>query len=776
MKKDNRKRHSVTLGALLHDIGKFVQRANDFPGKPKLNHAAWGVDWFQRKGGLAEKLTSIFSEEEKQIIRSAISNHHPYERYISLADAISAGMDRVDRIGLEGEEKGDPFAERMISIFSRASISDKPKVEQYHTLKFTGQDPLNESFPVVDKKCTPKEYTDLLNSFEQEITSLDFVGSTISKLIDQLYFLLWKYTWCIPSAVYRSEPDVSLFDHLKTTAAIAGCLYDYQQENPEPLTIESTAFRLIGGDISGIQNYIFDVLTQQGKVAKRLRARSLFVQLISEIAAHRILHQFELPLLNILSSAGGNFYLLVPNVKDSEQRIHKLQAEFDEWTFNKLNGELSINLAGVAASGEDLKNFGGVLEELKTGLRNAKQKPHRLVLVSDEKWEMSKFIRPELIEGEEKACPGCRHYPVEDGQELCRRCSDDRTIGEQLPKKKYLAFYNNGEIGNHRFQILDYAFEMWDEQEQRIRSKEEPYLVLGLNTPQSIESTGGGFKYIATHIPTEIEGIPSTFDQIADKSQGDRLLGYVKADVDNMGEIFRSGFKKLTISRFCSLSRMLETFFAGYIQMKLKDDFNDIYTVFSGGDDFFVVGPWNKAIDFVQKIRDDFRKFTAGNPDFTLSAGIILAKSHEPISFCAEHVENELKKSKSKPEKDSITLFHQTVAWDKLNHILDRANKVIRWLKDEPPLVSRGFINDLRIYGEMSQKYNDTGETKWLKFVPLLASDISRNLNKDEQEEPYNWAANLSPTIEKPPGEDDLPYLRVIMEYVLTYTRGGKGE
>jgi len=106
-------REAVVLGALLHDIGKFVQRAQQNPKEKP--HTEWGIEWFKKPNGLRERprLSSIFSEEELRIIDSAISNHHEI-KYISQADAFSAGMDRIP---LEAEE-GDPFNERLINIFS----------------------------------------------------------------------------------------------------------------------------------------------------------------------------------------------------------------------------------------------------------------------------------------------------------------------------------------------------------------------------------------------------------------------------------------------------------------------------------------------------------------------------------------------------------------------------------------------------------------------------------------------------------------------------------
>jgi len=753
MKNNDISRQAVILGALLHDIGKFAQRAQENPKEQK--HTFWGGEWFEKN--LSEKLTSVFGKN-KEKIESAIRNHHDYEVYITLADALSAGM---ERISLENEEEGDPFSDRLVSILSRVSISDGPKDDWYYKLNKLGKDKLQESFPIKEKKCTFQEYHNLWVEFNEELKGLSFLNP--QQTIEQMFFLLWKYTWCIPSAAYKVEPDVSLFDHLKTTSAIAVCLYDYHQEN-SIIEINSTApaFCLIGGDISGIQSYIFEVLSQQGKVARRLRARSLFVQLISEVSAHKILHAFDLPLCNLIISAGGNFYILAPNLKRVKERLDKLQKEFDNWTLRELQGELSINLSSIEVSGEKLRNFSEILEELKAKINRKKYQPYNSLFLSKGKWDTSEFLRREVIEGDEKACKGCHKNPIVK-EEFCQHCLIDKEIGGRLPWAKYIAFYKEN---NRKFRILDYSFELWD----NYCEDKDAYSVLALNDTEQDEKR---FKYIANYIPFNQEG-PKSFSEIAKDAQGDKLLGYLKADVDNLGKILRSGIKNPSISRMTTFSRMLEVFFAGYLQTRLKKDYPDLYTVFSGGDDFFIVGPWNRVIDFAKEIRSQFSKFCGDNPDLTFSAGIILAKDHEPISLCTESAEKELKESKT-GEKDSITLFNHTLKWSELTkNILPEAQQLIKWLKTEPPKVSRAFIYNLRQYGNMYQQYEKTRETRYLKFVPLLNYDIYRNLTKKEQQEVKDWALKLSPTIIKDKFEDTLPYLRVITEYVLTYTRGGK--
>src|SRR5690606_24012921 len=76
------------------------------------------------------------------------------------------------------------------------------------------------------------DYGTLWNQFEDEFQKLPI--DSWKGFITSLLYLLKKYTWCIPSST-PDLPYVSLYEHLKSTAAIAGCLYDYSLENPEAI-------------------------------------------------------------------------------------------------------------------------------------------------------------------------------------------------------------------------------------------------------------------------------------------------------------------------------------------------------------------------------------------------------------------------------------------------------------------------------------------------------------------------------------------------------------
>jgi CRISPR-associated protein Csm1 len=92
-----------------------------------------------------------------------------------------------------------------------------------------------------------------------------------------------------------------------------------------------------------------------------------------------------------------------------------------------------------------------------------------------------------------------------------------------------------------------------------------------------------------------------TFDMLACEDRepdhegnwrGIRALGVLKGDIDNLGELFRVGLGSPTFAKTAAVSRQVNGFFAIYLPWLLSREFTSIYTVFAGGDDFFLIGPW----------------------------------------------------------------------------------------------------------------------------------------------------------------------------------------
>src|SRR4029077_616123 len=69
-----------------------------------------------------------------------------------------------------------------------------------------------------------QEYTALWEGFTEDLKKLP-QGDLHSFFVSFL-FLYEKWMWCVPAATNVDIADVSLFEHSKAAAAIAGCLYE----------------------------------------------------------------------------------------------------------------------------------------------------------------------------------------------------------------------------------------------------------------------------------------------------------------------------------------------------------------------------------------------------------------------------------------------------------------------------------------------------------------------------------------------------------------------
>jgi CRISPR-associated protein Csm1 len=91
---------------------------------------------------------------------------------------------------------------------------------------------------------------------------------------------------------------------------------------------------------------------------------------------------------------------------------------------------------------------------------------------------------------------------------------------------------------------------------------------------------------------------------------------------------------------------MVDAFFTGHLTHLLKTQFPNVYTVYAGGDDLLLIGPWLTTIRLARELRAAFARFSASNPNLTLSAGLELIDPSEPLNRAAERVEARLEAAK----------------------------------------------------------------------------------------------------------------------------------
>jgi len=244
------------------------------------------------------------------------------------------------------------------------------------------------------------------------------------------------------------------------------------------------------------------------------------------------------------------------------------------------------------------------------------------------------------------------------------------------------------------------------------------------------------------------EGVPKTFSHIAikarhrnehDKCLGVEALGVLKADVDNLGMLFSCGLpdKKFTLSRLATVSRQLNNFFVLYLPHLLatSEEFYDTYTVFAGGDDLFLIGPWNRMADLAEHLRKRFAEYVCHNPEITFSAGVTVHKPHTPVDKMADAAEEALAEAK-RTGRNRITMFGETVTWETFKTLLQARTEMEQWLAHK-------YIGDAMFYrfnylvtmAELEKQImeNETVELadmESLKWRALFKYSLTRNINR----------------------------------------------
>lgn len=727
----------IVLAALLHDIGKFYQRAGYLLDegssrdsydlmtfsvkkhdrtKPRYSHVhgAYTARFFREylpgydAAGVIAALHHIpeNAKDERERLLA---------RMIALADWMSSG-ERLKRD--ESEEDGIPSEEAMISIFSQLEVDktgknnkgqDDNNRQDYIPLRAL-DDRLENIFPVKNKKEAfsgaegKTVYKNLWQNFVSELGKLKE-----ENLFQQIYYLLQKYTLTMPSATYQEKPDISLFHHSKSTTAIVACLYQLSQDKSREIPLDEIYlnnifrelrlsadksqpdqfsylnrpdFLLVGGDISGIQEFIYQVTSD--KALKGLRARSFYLQLLSELVARKIIREFELTEANLLYCGGGNFYILVPKLGQAEDKIEEIQRELDGILLRAHKGKIAAIIGYEPVSYHDfVRDFASIWQKL-TGeiVFRKKRKFSSLLSMADPISYKQKIFGPFDLGGERQACQVCGEELGSAGKSMCELCDSfvrmtqelnqaDFLVIEPIEKKetpeKIQDWYEIGESLGFRCQFLKDV------------KPEKKYIknALVINSVD-FAARADGFISIAQLVSQGGERT-ITLENMAEAAEGIEKWGALRADVDRLGEVFRDGLgDNKTISRVSMLSSLLSLYFSARIS-RIKDwilKYSDhpgltdrLYIVYSGGDDLFILGPWSVLPELAKSIRDDFSRFTCKR--LTISAGLYFAPGKKFPVYQAAHMAGEAEDQAKNDGRSKLNIFGESVDWDCLPGVFE---------------------------------------------------------------------------------------------------------
>jgi len=624
-----------------------------------------------------------------------------------------------------------PEAERIPARHVRPSLLESAQTLAFDPTRL----PQQSLAPAGDNPYKP-----LWEAFQQEWAAFTNNRTYTEADFRTILALLEKYTSFIPSATpweredERTVPDVSLYDHLRVTAAIAACLdkqllpHALEQAWQQPEAYTEPILLLVKGDLSGIQDFLY--LMGRGGVASGLKGRSAFLQLLTEAIADFVLRQLELPPVCLLLASGGHFYLLAPYNQAGD--LQRLSAIISQKLLQAFQGDLRVLLEWVPLTTADLLNSSDISAKwggLTARIGQRKQKLWAELPDSD----LQRLFTPaQRATDAESLCQVCYGAyvggRVDDGIRKCGRCLSFEDLGKQMRRPAALVIQQVDPTDppqNAKWEEALQAFG-WRvhivEQSQLVPDVPAPALQVSF-TPNGFiparrrEGWSYVFRPLATATPAPIEDRLPDFEEIAEQGVGAPWLGVLRMDVDSLGKLFAQGLQpKATLSRMATLSRTMRLFFEGYVAHLCAPyaQKQQLYLLYAGGDDLFVVGAWSVLPELARRIRNAFRQLV-GADHVTLSAGIAISHPNTPLYQLAETARAALDEqakmhcwfANGKPrEKDAISFLQTPMGWGEFERVFQAFEQVCQMVQgtDGKPSVPRAFITRLASIAALYQR------------------------------------------------------------------------
>ena len=575
---------------------------------------------------------------------------------------------------------GWPNAETQLAIlqlvFDTIALSDSTSGERYQAsgTHYTPAIAIADTWPTV---VYPVEKADAIAHIAPLKTAikseLDRLTESDWQNLSLLTLLLEKYG----SYISYGEPDVSFFDRVKMTAAVAAALV----ENPSAETL-----CLVAGDLSGIQSFIYTI--SSAGALKSLRARSFLLELVTEEIVRQLLEELNLPRACVIYAGGGNLFILAPSSAATEKTVARIRQQFNNWLLDSYQGKLFLGLASHSfrASEVATETFSS---HWNTAIKLlAKQKNRKFI------GSLERLLAPQSAH---EPCKVCHRddtkqlKPLDgDGPDACPTCRDMLKLGRNL--------YNVGAVVRSSKESLSQAspidkikievggrtayYHFFQGKKPLLTEPEDIYLInnwtVSLYKEPAYQNPTllllGNYGQKSTAEPNSF----ITAAEMASTAQGISRVGHLRMDVDRLGQIFATGLgNQYTLPRLSGLSRQMSYFFKGYLST-LADDRDaslpkgskqlttdcrkDLLFIYAGGDDLFVSGAWDDLVEFSLDVYQSFRAYTGYHPGITLSGGLSLCGPKYPLYQSAEDA-GKAESTAKKNGRDSLTLFDQTFKW-----------------------------------------------------------------------------------------------------------------
>ena len=655
----NDNQRKVIIGGLLHDIGKVLYRSDD--GR---NHSQSGYDFLKNDVDIKDQdILDQIRYHHSQNIKQADLNKDSLAYITYIADNIASGLDRRDK------EDGEGGFVRDIALESIFNILNHNKGNEHYRPAMLGKDK-EINFPTTDKiQYDESFYCSIYQKIQECLKEFSYDDKYINSLLEILEATLSF----VPSSTSQKQMiDISLYDHVKITAAIGSCIYEYMKENNETdyekilykqakEFYQKKTFLLYSMDISGIQDFIYTI-NNKGAL-KGLRARSFYLEIMMEHLIDELLEKVELSRANLIYSGGGHAYILMANTEKTKSIIERYEKQVNQWFLEVFQTDLYVGAGYAVCSTKDLENEpAGSYTEIFRGIsKNISAKKIKRYTAKDIVW-----LNHRQEESGERECSICRRTDHLKENDQCEICWGLEQMAVKMMSNNFFVISKEHEETSLPLPGDCYLTTESNEKKLRQRMEQDNYI-----RAYSKNEFYSGYS-IATKLWVGDYKNGNDFGELAKGAQGIERLGVLRADIDNLGEAFVSGFKNeenqdryVTLSRTATFSRKLSMFFKYHINhllengefyLKEKEDKKrNAVIVYSGGDDLFIVGSWDDIIGFAVDLYYALKKYTQGT--LKISGGIGLYPSKYPISVMAKQTGELEDAAKEMTGKNAVAVF-----------------------------------------------------------------------------------------------------------------------
>ena len=707
---------ALVKGALLHDIGKVVYRANQGTDAHSKRGAAFIEPYFSDMG-LKQSITHCLKYHHGKELSAAQLKNDDYSYIVYEADNIAAAVDRrnLDEGDISPTQKFDKELP-LQSIFCVFGGKTSTQPLQYYLRGIDVSDHFN--YPESDKTiCASSDkykalYDVLVQNFQQQ--SIDKMS------VNELLRIYEDTVSYMPSSTATNQAnDISLFMHSKITAAVAHSMVHYFEEqgiadykeycyqNSKKFR-NMPAFRLISGDISGIQNFIYTIPSKGA--LKSLRGRSFYLEILMEQIVDEFLDALQLTRANLIYNGGGHFYVLAPNTTKTSTATDSMEKSINEWFLTVFGTKLYLALGSATATADEL------IQSQRTLFRKVSQSIGEAKSKRYSNQHLTALFNPNslyntVLHGE-RECSICHTstvtlspYGKDTDAEACPICNGLYRLGEQIVDSRDTVFVlarpNNSDtcesipkvevyVNNWNDDADNLRLYLYVVTEASLQKFEANHEILRIYSKNTAKTGHNVFNriWLADYVARKDNGQVYEFEELATSSslgenRGIKRLGVLRADVDNLGAAFIGGFisegsdrfKYGTLSRYADLSRDLAMFFKVAVNKMAQGDVQGfgtsvmpftiwankqvttrkIHVIYSGGDDVFLVGAWDELLELAIDIREKLAEVTDNK--ITMSAGLALFSPSYPISQMATITGLLESVAKDNDGKDSIALF-----------------------------------------------------------------------------------------------------------------------